>query len=771
MDSTRKEIYKNEESTIKQLLDKIIPYWPVFIILSSIGIGAAFCYTKLTTPMYEATATLIIKDEKKGNDDSKLMESLNMINSKKIIENEIEVLQSRTLMSNVVTKLKLYAPITEKGDARDISAYTISPIVIESLTPEKIKSARNIKINFNKTDNSITIENKKIGFLNEWIHTPYGTLKFTLNENYVPTKRIKQLSFSLYPPKEIINIILKKLKVVAASKLSSVINLSYRDEVPQKAENILNQLLLFYDLSSINEKNNLAKNTLKFVEERLYSVSNDLDSIEKIVQQYKTTGNASDIGIEGQLYLQNVSSNDQKLGEINMQLAVLSEVDKIIKTNNRDKKTVMPSTLGVTDPTLSKLLIDLNNKELEYEKLKMTVAENNPILLSIKDQINKIKPSIAENIESQVKNLAASKENFVNTNNQYSSVLSSLPQKERKLLEMSRDENIKKGIYAFLLEKREESELSYASTISDSRIVNKAESSKYPVSPNKPIIYLVSILGACLIGYLSVNAKEFLSNKILYRDEIINLTEIPVIGEVSYNRNKRKLAIDNRKRDITLEEFRKVRVSLYSLLKEKENNKVLVTSNIPGEGKSFIAYHLAKSNALSGKKVVLIDMDIHNTGLAKRFKEFKDKPGIYEYLNGKESIEKIINKIPDYENFYFIPTGRKIEKEEEVFDAKKIKLLLDYLENKYDWIIIDSAPIALITDGYIISGMCDTTLLIIRHNYTPKILIRRLDDNINANPLKNPLIIFNGLKKRGFSTKKYGYGYQYVYGGKKGVYI
>ncbi len=770
MELVKNNIIKNEESTIKQLLDKIVPYWPVFIILSILGLGAAFVYIKLTTPLYEATATMIIKDEKKGNDDSKLMESLNMINSKKIIENEIEVLQSRTLMNDVVIKLKLYAPISQKGNIRDISAYTISPIAIESKSPDKIKSVRNVKFNYNKRDRSIAIENKKMGNLNEWINTPFGTIKFIPNENYIPSNEIKQLSFSLYPPKEIINIILRNLKVVAASKLSSVINLSYKDEVPQKAENILNELLLFYDISSINEKNNLAKNTLKFVEERLFSVSKDLDSIERNVQQYKTIGNASDIGVEGQLYLQNVSSNDQKLGEINMQLAVLTEIDQIVKSNNKNKKTVMPSTLGVTDPTLSKLIIDLNSKELEYDKLKMTVAENNPILFSLKDQINKIKPSISENIVSQQKNLEASKNNINNTNNQYSSVLSSIPQKERKILEMSRDENIKKGIYAFLLEKREESELSYASTISDSRIVNKAESSKYPVSPNKPIIYLVSIFVTCILSFLLVNAKDFLSNKILYRDEIRSMTTIPVIGEISYNKKENRSGIDKRKRNITSEEIRKINVSLKSLLLEN-TKKILVTSSITGEGKSFIAFQLAKSNALSGKKVVLVDMDIHDSGLNKILKEFNKKTGINGYLNGDALIDEIIEKIPGYDNFYFIPSGVNKESDKELFDEEKLKLLKEYLEDTFEWIIIDSAPINLFSDAYIISKICDTTIFIVRHDCTPKSFIKRIDDNIKATPLGNPVIIFNGLKRKGIGSSKYGYGYQYVNGVNKGVYI
>jgi capsular exopolysaccharide synthesis family protein len=765
-----KQIHKNplqkEENLITTLIAKYVAYWPLFLVAGILAFGCAYVYLRYTIPLYEATATLIIKDEKKGYDDSKMMESLNMMSTKKIIENEVEVLQSRSLMDNVVKSLHLYAPVSQEGKLKTISAYIASPVSIEAADPDDIKEVGKVYLKYDERSGEISLNGKKAGKINEWLATPYGRLRFIPNKVYNKSALNEPFFFSLVQTKTVTKGILNGLKVTAASKLSSIINLSYRDAVPRRAEDVLNALIYYYDRAAIDEKNSLAKNTLQFVEERLNIVAKDLDSIEKNVQQYKAVRGATDIRTQGQLYLQNVSSNDQKLGEINMQLAAMGEVEKALTNSNGASASIMPSTMGVADPNLAQMMSNLHTSEMEYEKLKKTVAENNPMLVSVRDQINKLKPGIIENIQNQRKNLEASKGTLATTNNRYSSMLSTIPQKERQLLEMSRDQNIKNGIYSFLLQKREESELSYASTLSDSRVVNKAQSTRLPVSPNKMLIYMAAMAVAFGICIVFIGAREAFSRKVLYRQDLEGLTSIPIIGEVAFNKSKESLVIEAGKRSFIAEEFRKIRVSLHFLGIDKEHKKVLVTSSIPGEGKSFIAANLGISNSLTGKKVVLVDLDLHNPGMGKIFNKTTEDAGVSDFLTGDKDPEEIIKRVPEHQNLFFVSSGTLHESPSELLLNGKIQELITYLEGIFDLVIMDTAPVVLVTDAYILSPLSNATLYVVRHKYTPKILVKRIDENNKINPLTNPAIIFNGVKVRGFFKNNYGYGYDYVYGTK-----
>jgi capsular exopolysaccharide synthesis family protein len=758
---------EKEDNLLQQFVSKYVPYWPLFLLSVIIGIGLASIYLRYVVPIYEATATLIIKDEKKGNEESKLVESLDQISSKKIVENEIEIIQSRKLMENVVKSLGLYAPVYEKGDVHTLLAYRSSPVSIFASDPDSLQSFDKIEIKFDSGNQQVILDNKFRYPLDEFVSTPFGKLKFTANKEYTkPAISPQQLYFSLVAPKLVAPGFLGGLNVEAASKLSSIVLLSYRDVDPIRAENILNELIHSYQQSANEEKDLLASNTLKFVNERLGIVSHDLDSIEKKVQQYKSGNRAVDISTQGQLFLQNVSSNDQKLGDVNTQIAVLDQVENFVKSNANSKGGIVPSTLGVTDPMLSQLTEQLYDAELEYDRLKKTVGENNPNLVAIEDKINKIKPSILNNIKSQRQSLNATKQNIIATNSSYNALLQSVPDKERQLLDISREQQIKSNLYAFLLQKREESEIAYASAVSNSRVVDYAQSNPTPVSPKKILIYLIAIVLVVGVCGALIFIKEFLTGKVLYRSEIESHTAIPIIGEVAFDKSKQNIVIEKGKRSFVAEEFRKLRISLSFLGIDAAHKKILVTSSISGEGKSFIAANLAVSLSLTGKKVVIVDMDLNNPTINKILSVNREE-GVTEFLEGTKDPEEIIKHVEEHENLFFISAGVDLpENPSELLSNGKVNELINYLENIFDVILIDTSPMVLVTDGYLLTGLCDATLYIVRHKYTPKILIKRLDENNYINPINNPAIIFNGVKMRGFFKNNYGYGYDYVYGNK-----
>lgn len=761
----RSQVHK-EESSLAQILAGYLVYWPLFIICLLLAFAVAFVYIRYTIPKYEASATIIIKDEKKGDRDSKLIEEIDAISNKKIIENETEVLQSRILMAEVVKKLHLYAPVWMDGEIRQRSAFHFSPIIAELRNPDTIRrESEQMPLSYDAKTKQVYLKNKKIGTLDEWINTQWGDIKFSVNPNYVPPseKEKKPLYLNFVPVANIASRLANSIKVTATSKLSSVLELAYADEIPQRAEQIINTLIGEYNKASVEEKNELVKNTLASIYSRLNVVSKDLDSIEKRIQQYRADNRAIDLSAQSNLYLQSVGSSDAELSRVDVQLNNLNQLENYVKSS--ESIGVLPSAIGINDQALTSLMTKLNDAQINYDKMRKTVGENNPMITSIKDEISKLKPDILANIQTQKRNLSATRQSLYSTSGKYSSMLNYIPQKEKQLVEISRDQNIKNSIYQFLLQKKEESELSFANNISDSKVVNFALADRTPVSPKKTLIYIAALMFGLLTPLVFINTREMLNSKILYRKEIESLTSIPVIGEIVQNKSKDSVVIEPGKRSFIAEEFRKIRVSLMFLGIDSYHKKILVTSSIPGEGKSFVAANLAISLAMTGKKVALVDMDLHNPSLGKLFNVSTEEIGVSDYLLGERSAEEIIRTVPNHDNLFYISSGGIHPTPSELLENGQIQSLINYLDENFDVVVLDTAPVVMVTDAYHLSSLADATLYVIRHKYTPKMLVKRIDENNKINTLKNPAIIFNGIKTRGFVKNNYGYGYDYVYGG------
>ena len=338
---------ESNDNLFSKLWFRYFPYWELFVVLLWVSLICAWFYLRYKIPVYESTTAILIKDEKKGLDDSKMLESLNLLATKKIIENEIEVLRSRSLMHEVVNKLHLYAPVFEEGTWVPNSAYNSSPIKILHNDPDLLEQTGKIYFTIDSTSEQIVVGKESFPF-NQWVNTPYGMLKFARNAT-VTDFRNRRFYFSLINPRQVTQALTGSLNILPASKLSTVLYLKIRDQVPERGEDILDELVFVYNKAAINDKNSLAVNTLSFVEERLNFVAHDLDSIEREIQSYKSRKGAIDIGAQGRLFLQNVSDNDQKLGEVNMQLAVLDQIEAYLVSKDK-QGGIVPSTLGINDP-------------------------------------------------------------------------------------------------------------------------------------------------------------------------------------------------------------------------------------------------------------------------------------------------------------------------------------------------------------------------------------------------------------------------------------
>nr|MBA4167659.1 polysaccharide biosynthesis tyrosine autokinase [Chitinophagaceae bacterium] len=451
------------------------------------------------------------------------------------------------------------------------------------------------------------------------------------------------------------------------------------------------------------------------------------------------------------------------LNKIQLKLDVLKEVENYVHSKGQNAG-ITPSTLGIDDPMLANLIQKLYDAQSEYERLKKTTGERSPILISLQDQINGIKPSIIDNISSQRRNLQASKNNLSSNTSRYSSQLRAMPEKERRLVEISRDRQNIADNYAQLLQKRQETALSQSATVADSRTVDHAEATDRPVSPNKMLVYLVCIMAGLGLALGIVALKEGMNRNILFRSEIENFTSIPVIGEIIEDGSSEPIVISHDRKNFIAEQFRQIRTSLSYLGISSRKKKVLVTSSIPGEGKSFVAANLAISLALTDKKVVLLEIDLRKPKLSEIFGIKANSPGISNYFIGEKEADEIIKRTDINPNLFIISAGPIPPNPSELILNGKIQELLAYLENAFDYIVIDTAPVTPVTDAYLLSQFCDATLFVVRHGYTPRIYLQMLEENNKVRGLKNLALIFNGVKSRGIGKGGYGNGYGYGYG-------
>jgi capsular exopolysaccharide synthesis family protein len=762
--SPKSKSSKPSRSVLGELLFKYLPYWPIFIIVLIVSLLGAWFYLRITPPKYEIAAAIMIKDEKKGSVEGQTINSLDQLSTKKIVENEIEIFRSRTLMHQVVKNLHLYASLFEEEQLRPNSAYTTSPIIVEAANPDNVRQAEKVKFQFSAKDSQVVIGLNRYP-MNVAVNTEYGLLTFKANKNQV-SKPTGQLYFTLTPAKKVTTSLLEGLTATASTKLTSILNLKIRSTDPTQGEDILSELIKVYNLASREDKTKLASTTSSFVSEKLKEVEKELDDINKKLQGYKASKGAVDISTQSQLFLKSVNETDQKVNAIDIQLAALNEVEKYVK-DKQSSAGVFPSIVGLEDKMLPELLTKLNNHELEYERLKKTTAENNPVLTSIREQINKIRPGILENIENQRSNLLASKLNLRSASNSYSTILQSIPQKEKELVEISREQGIKSSLYEFLRQKKAEAELAKIEQL-DTRIVDNPQASTEPVSPKSKLIYVVALIMAFVIPASFVSIKEFLNRKILYRHEIETLTNTPIIGEISLDKSKDPLVIVEGKRTFIAEQFRRMRTSLGYVGGNSGKKKILVTSTLSGEGKSFVAVNLALSLALTDKKVVLLELDLANPSLSNKLNVSYDE-GVSSYLRGECEPEDIIKRTTANSNLFFLPAGPLPDNPSELLLSPKLKELINYLEEAFDIIIIDSAPASLLSDAYILSPICDVTLYVVKHKFTPKSYLERLDEENAVNQLNNMRIVFNGIQSRGFTKNGYGYGYGYGYIHNNGV--
>jgi capsular exopolysaccharide synthesis family protein len=760
---TDQQFFKERPETniLVQVLQRYLPFWPLFLVCITTGVAISWFYLRTQTRIYEAAAKVLLKDPQKNGGDSKVLDALNIFSEKKIVENEIIVLRSSSILEEVVRSLNLYATVYNEGRVRVEELYGgNSPVWFRAADKTNINGTGKYYFSVDWNTSSITINNQVVHFDSTFT---IGKTVYTVvpNPEYNRGLRGKNYYVVFSDVSGAAGAVAGTLKAAATSNTSTVIEVKIETPVPEKGTDILNKLFEVYNAAAIDDKNQIAAKTLAFIEDRLHLVIGQLDSVEKNIESYKTRESVYNLGDQASLYLSNVSDLDKKSSEVGIQLDVLNDVQRYVDHKGTKPGTV-PSQLLITDPTLAGLLQKLYDAEFQLDKISSINGEKSDAVILANEAVNRIKGDIRENIGNIKSNLSTVRDNVNSRIAMNNGMLKGIPQKERGLLDISRQQAIKNNIYTYLLQKREETALSSAGTTPDLRVLEKGVAYG-PIKPVAKNFYLTGFLLGLLVAVVFVLLREQFNRRILFRTEIEEKTKVPVVAEIMQAHTTDTIAISEGKRTIIAEQFRSLRTNLAFMGLNEKQKTLLVTSSISGEGKSFIALNLAMSITLTGKRVALMEMDLRKPKLSKYLGISRD-PGISSYLINKSSIEDII-KQTEYPNLFVISAGPIPPNPTELIGGPKFAEMMELLKERFDYIIIDSAPIGPVTDSQLLSVFADTTVYVVRHALTPKVFLRMIDDLYQQKKFTNMCIVFNGLKPRGISFLSYGYGYgSYGYG-------
>ena len=766
---------QTERNVFLQILERYLPFWPLFVITTGLSLAVTFVYLRSQVRIYVASAKVLLKDPNKGSGDSKVLDALNIFGDTKIVENEIVVLKSTNLMEEVVKQLDLYSYIYNEGKVKVEELYKEnSPISFRTSSTETILSSKKYFFTIDWNRNIINIDNKIVHFYDSVIlnNTVY---RVEINPTYPKNLTGKNYFVEFNSIDGTAGSIINDLKASAISNQSTVIDLRLETPVPQKGIDILTKLFEVYNSSGIADKNQTAAKTLAFIDNRLGIVTHQLDSVERNVENYKSKNQVIDLSAQAQVYLERVKDYDKNKSEVEIQLDVLNDVNNYI--NSKDRKSgLVPSLTLLNDHTLSTLLEKLYDAEFQLEKSKSMVGEKSDAVVLAQQQVSKLRSDIRENVGNIRRNLLSARNNINSTIGASTSLLNQIPQKERGLIDVTRQQAIRNNIYSYLLQKREETALNSASTIADLRVIEKA-ASYGPIKPVANNFYLAGLVIGVLLALFIILVREQFNRKVLFTSEIEDKTKVPVVGEIIQVASKTPIVIQEGKRTIIAEQFRSLRTNLSFMALSEDAKTTLITSNISGEGKSFVSINLAISYTLTDKKVALLELDLRKPRLSNLLNVSRD-PGISNYLVGKIPIEGII-KETGIKNLSIISAGAIPPNPSELILSSKFKEMIEELKTRFDYLIIDSAPIGPVSDSLLLKDYADTTVFVVRHNATPKMYLKLIDNLFRQKKFKNMCIVFNGLKRRGiggnygygsYGYGNYGFGYGYGEGG-QGYYI
>lgn len=778
----RRQEVKEEEINIQEILFRYLIHWPWFIASVVVCIILAWAYLYTTTPVYNTSATVLIKDDEKGGGAgmSSELEKMGLdgfMSSSKNIDNEIEVLRSKSLAREVVNQLNLFVTYRDEDEFPSKELYRTSPVQV-SLTPqeaEKLPETMEVGMTLLPTggmDVQIFIGDKEYQKQFEKLPavfpTDEGTVAFFENRDTLSVAQFaeggkeRHITAYINRPMSVAKRYSEALSIAPTSKTTSVATISLKNSSTQRGKDFINKLLEMYNINTNNDKNEVAQKTAEFINERISIISKELGSTEKDLEEFKRSAGITDLSSEAQIALTGNAEYEKKRVENQTQINLIIDLQRYMQGNEYE---VLPTNVGLQDVGLAGAIDRYNEMLVERKRLLRTSTENNPTIVNLDTSIRAMRTNVQATLDATLKGLQITRDDLAREANRYLRRISDAPTQERQFVSIARQQEIKAGLYLMLLQKREENAITLAATANNAKTIDEALADDNPVSPKRMMIYLAALvmgLGFPVGIIYLIGLTKF---KIEGRSDVERLASLPIVGDIPLADEKTgSIAVFENKNNLMSETFRNIRTNLQFML-ENGKNVILVTSTISGEGKSFISANLAISLSLLGKKVVIVGLDIRKPGLNKVFNISRQEYGITQYLtNTATNIMDLVQPSDVNSNLFILPGGTVPPNPTELLARDGLDKAINELKKNFDYVILDTAPIGMVTDTLLIGRVADLSVYVCRADYTRKAEFTLINELAENNKLPNLSIVINGLD---LNRRKYGYYYGY---GKYGKY-
>lgn len=750
-----------------ELFCKYLAHWKLILCSVIVCLLIAFLYLRYTTPVYRVFSTIMLKDDEKGGgfDEMSALQSWGIMGASNNVDNEIEILKSWNLARVIVGELELYTSYKYKGRFVDDDLYKSSPIKVEldRVSLDTLSSVISMEIRLLE-DGKLKIKGKQgknefegiIDGLPGKLSIPAGMVSFSLSPDVLPDYD-RVLSVSIRHPEDVAASFLGRLGVEPTSKTTSAIYLSISETNIDRGIDYLKKLIEVYNREALEEKNRVALNIDEFINERLSKIDMELGGVERGLEDYKKGKGIVDLKVNTQLSLQENSSYRKDLLALETQLRLVKFLEEYMKEDNaRDR--MVPTNVGIIDQALLDLIKEYNTTLMNRNKLLRSSSKTNPTVITLSQTIKELKEDLLASISGVYSGLMISWENLNKQVLLYNSRINDVPTQERELSERMRDEKVKTSLYTILSRKREENALTLVVPSNKAKVIDDAMASG-PVSPKKMRIYLVALaLGVCFpVG--GIYLCDLLSIRIRNRKELEGLITAPVIGEVPKASDVGGVVVKDGVNNQMAEAFRAIRTNLQFLSKGAGSKVIIITSSMPGEGKTFVSINLSVSLALLNKKVLLMGVDIRKPMLAAEL-NLNAKIGLTGYLGGMENdVHKLIQPSGIRDNLHVMTSGIVPPNPAELLQSERLAEMIEALRREYDYIIMDSAPIGLVTDTLLMHSIADSTIYITRENYTLKKQLEWLNDIVDGQKLPSVSVVLNSVASNNLNYFGSGYGY------------
>ncbi|HPF12223.1 MAG TPA: polysaccharide biosynthesis tyrosine autokinase [Flavobacteriaceae bacterium] len=768
-----------KDTTIREIVVQYTRFWYLFILGAFIALVVAYVYLRYSTPTYLSKTTILIKDEKSGDGAEELAAFSGLGGflsrfQKNKIENEIAIFKSKRIIRKAVEALKLNVLYESLGTIKTTEIYKYKPFTVNYLafddTLKRVPS-----LHFKILDNaSFQLSEHPNGTeqtynFGEKIELPFGAITVVPDLEHPEkfnTFLSKDILVSYRDVGKITSTYQKQLAVVNEIPSSNVVVLSVNTPEKNRAEDFLDELVFQYNKDAINDRSQVAKKTSDFIDSRLEIITRELDSVEANKENFKSNNRLTNIEAQAQLVLENASDFQKRQFNVNTQLELANTmIDYMEHSSSND---LLPANIGIEGEGISQSVSNYNELILQRNRLLKSSTSKNPVVVNLNNQINDIRGQILGSLKSTTDALKLSLRDLNYQESTLNSKLSRVPTQERVYRGIERQQTIKEQLYLFLLQQREEASISLAVTAPKAKVVDSAYSSDVPVSPKRPIIFSGAFLVGLLIPFLFLYLRQLLNDKVVNRKDVEQmLPSVSLIGEIPRLRKDDEHLIKMNDRSVLAESFRILRTNLQYLFinkldKSHKTNTVFVTSTIKGEGKTFVAFNLALTIALTGKKVVLVGADIRNPQLHRYLsKEHHDKKGLTEFIiDPSLKIADIAAKSAENENLSIVLSGTIPPNPAELLMEERTRVFFEELREKYDYVVVDTAPSMLVTDTILINKLADVTLYVFKAGYTEKRLLDFVKDAVEDGRLSNVAGVLNSVSMSNFGYgNKYGYSY------------